>query len=893
MKSPRNTFSVLFIILYISSFYLGYLFTGTTSLLPSYQDESQWLLYSIFANHSFSRGFFPLWIPDLNCGMPFLGWSHAAALSPAGLIFALWDYAQAVWVNEWIHALIYSLGLFYLCRRLGASGFSALLAVLIGGALEVLAAVGNFLPATRTGSWAPWLLLTAIALVQDRRKSAFFGFILVNLFMYLGGHIELLGLGYELMAVALLGWGIAAWRRGQPAFPGYLAFAGAFLLSYLLAQVQTLPTMELTGFSIRAEGLTYPYFKIWSSTGAEAAVWIPYLLSAAVLGCVASAGAGARRSGALGLLVLGFGFCVCVIHNLFGTLWVIYHLPVLNGLLGHARIGLYAGVLLAVMIALGADRMIRSPHSGRWFSGVGLLSLLLAAVWWGVLSRHADLLLAGAEPTSRPMTDRFLAAMDWAMAVQAATGLILLSSPWIARGRPGLPRWALALSLFAVYSAPALYAVPHLSGDRFDFAPAYGSFFAAHPGLDRVQTIYAWDRWDQIRIPLQSGVLYGTRSADGFITLSVDRYTRFLNAIIPGSFREEKGRIADLEQLKVFKEGAFITDRNLPFLNFLGIRYLVAEQRNLKFASPFFLAYPDSPLRAGPGPARRELWPSEGGQDALVFSGRASGKVHVQAGDRLEFQIANQGDWILGETRRQGEAVIRLEFARWVSAAGLGPVRVDLGRNGEGNEELSFIALDRQGRPSEGALKNPTIVNPAKYFQRLPLPGRFNIFENPGAMPPAFLAPQVAPAEKREVLARLLEPSFDPSTEAVVEDPRLAGLGGALLQNGEGVRIVGYTPEQVDLVAAAARPRLMVLTDAYFPGWRVFVDGRESRLFPVDYAFRGVVLDAGQHRITMRYQPISFHLGLWITLASLFCWAAMLLTSAFRLQQRETSEKHL
>jgi len=73
---------------------------------------------------------------------------------------------------------------------------------------------------------------------------------------------------------------------------------------------------------------------------------------------------------------------------------------------------------------------------------------------------------------------------------------------------------------------------------------------------------------DQVQIPLQAGVLFGTRAADGFITLSVRTYTRFLNAITPGTFREEDGRIADLEQLKIFKEGAAISDRNLGWLNF-------------------------------------------------------------------------------------------------------------------------------------------------------------------------------------------------------------------------------------------------------------------------------------------------------------------------------------
>jgi len=910
MFSRRNSGGVLLVILYISSFYLPYLLTGTTDLLPSSQDESQWYLYSIFENQSFQRGFFPLWIPDLNCGMPFLAWPHAAALYPAGVIFAAFDYARAVWVNEWIHALIYSVGLFYLCRRLGASGFSALLAVLIGGALEALTLMGNFLPATRTGSWAPWLLLTAIGLVRDRRKSPFFGFILVNLFMYLGGHIELLGLGYELMAVALLGWGLAAWRRGRPVFSSYLAFAGAFLLAYLLAQVQAFPTLELTHFSIRAEGITYPYFKIGSSTGAEAAVWIPYLMSAAVLGCVAAVVAGARRSGVLALLLLGFGFCVCVIHNLFGTLWVIYHLPVLNGFTGHVRIGLYAGVLLAVLIALGADRLLASPRSARWLAALGVLSVLLAAAWWGGLARYADLipereqnpmtlrwggrtqqvdlLMNAYKTTTRPIAQRFFRALNFGMAIQAAIGVVLLFSSRSLSRKPRLSRALLLLGALGLYSAPVLYVLPHFPGDRFDFPAEYRRFFEAHPGLGRVQTILAGDRWQQIRIPLQSGVLYGTRSADGFITLSVDRYTRFLNAIIPGSFREKNGRIADLEQLKVFKEGAFITDLNLPFLNFLGIRYLVAEQRNLKFASPFFLAYPDSPLLAGrSGAVGERRRGGDGVEDVILFEGKVAGAVQIQAGSRLNFQTESEtsGRWWQVETQAEGGPGVRLHFARFSPARRSGLVTVDLSQAGKGKAELVFRSLDQSSRPAPGTLVNPNLTNAAKYFQRLPLKAEFNIFENRSALPPAFLVSRVLPAQKQEVLDRLLEATFDPASMVVVENPKLGGFSEAPLQRGEGVKVVHYAPEAVELAAAAATIRLMILTDVYFPGWRVWVDGREERVWPVDYAFRGVVLDAGQHRITLRYQPLSFHLGLWITLASLLCWAVALLASPFRFKR--------
>jgi hypothetical protein len=223
-----------------------------------------------------------------------------------------------------------------------------------------------------------------------------------------------------------------------------------------------------------------------------------------------------------------------------------------------------------------------------------------------------------------------------------------------------------------------------------------------------------------------------------------------------------------------------------------------------------------------------------------------------------------------------------LHFARFSSAPRSGPVTVDLGRTGEGKVELVFRSLDQAGRPAPGALVNPSLANAAKYFQRLPLKAEFNVFENRSVLPPAFLVRSVLPARKQEALARMLAPTFDPASTAVIENPKLGGLSDAPLQSGEGVQVVSYTPEAVELAAAAATIRLLVLTDVYFPGWRLWVDGAEERIWPVDYAFRGVILDRGQHRISMRYEPLSFHLGLWITLASLLCLAVALLAGSFR-----------
>jgi uncharacterized membrane protein YfhO len=54
-----------------------------------------------------------------------------------------------------------------------------------------------------------------------------------------------------------------------------------------------------------------------------------------------------------------------------------------------------------------------------------------------------------------------------------------------------------------------------------------------------------------------------------------------------------------------------------------------------------------------------------------------------------------------------------------------------------------------------------------------------------------------------------------------------------------------------------------VLSDTYYPGWNVTVNGRSSRIDEVDYLLRGVRVPAGNDVIVFTYDPTSFRAG-WI-----------------------------
>lgn len=78
-----------------------------------------------------------------------------------------------------------------------------------------------------------------------------------------------------------------------------------------------------------------------------------------------------------------------------------------------------------------------------------------------------------------------------------------------------------------------------------------------------------------------------------------------------------------------------------------------------------------------------------------------------------------------------------------------------------------------------------------------------------------------------------------------------------------------YEPERVELVAEVRERSVLVLTDAWYPGWEARVDGREAAVFPVDQALRGVVVGPGSHRVELEFHPGWLPMGLSLTGAAI------------------------
>ena len=159
---------------------------------------------------------------------------------------------------------------------------------------------------------------------------------------------------------------------------------------------------------------------------------------------------------------------------------------------------------------------------------------------------------------------------------------------------------------------------------------------------------------------------------------------------------------------------------------------------------------------------------------------------------------------------------------------------------------------------------------------------RYKVYRNKDVLPRSFVVHDVRIIERRdEIFRQIAGPEFAPRSYAIVEEkidalPRHSTVQSPL------PKVVARSLNRVVIDADAKQPGLLVLGDSYYPGWKAFVDGQESKIYRTNHVMRGVIVPAGQHRVEFRYQPLSFRIGVLISLVSLVLVVAFLIRLRIR-----------
>lgn len=143
------------------------------------------------------------------------------------------------------------------------------------------------------------------------------------------------------------------------------------------------------------------------------------------------------------------------------------------------------------------------------------------------------------------------------------------------------------------------------------------------------------------------------------------------------------------------------------------------------------------------------------------------------------------------------------------------------------------------------------------------------IYQRTSPLPRAWIAAQAEViGDDAAILDRLTRLDFDPHQSVVLEQNPIEPPGETGSSPAGSVNIESYANTRIVLNADMQRAGWLVLSEVFYPGWHVAVDGVPANLYRANYILRVVPLAAGAHHIEMWFMPDSFVKGAAITLTA-------------------------
>ena len=148
------------------------------------------------------------------------------------------------------------------------------------------------------------------------------------------------------------------------------------------------------------------------------------------------------------------------------------------------------------------------------------------------------------------------------------------------------------------------------------------------------------------------------------------------------------------------------------------------------------------------------------------------------------------------------------------------------------------------------------------------------LYKNSNNLPRAFLVKDHKVVDREEEFARFFsEPDFDPGRTALLEatPKRFEKLKNApsLPDVIPAVKLKVYEHNRMIIEVDTPEAALLFMSEAYYPGWKAYVDKEQEEILRANYVFRAIPVGPGSHRIEVIYDPVSFKVGLSITMATL------------------------
>jgi hypothetical protein len=153
----------------------------------------------------------------------------------------------------------------------------------------------------------------------------------------------------------------------------------------------------------------------------------------------------------------------------------------------------------------------------------------------------------------------------------------------------------------------------------------------------------------------------------------------------------------------------------------------------------------------------------------------------------------------------------------------------------------------------------------------------FSCVTFPAPLPFAYTQDRVKILEHKGQLEKLattdLHEAVYVAPEAVAELEKCApgkvkedaGTNFDTLQKTNSVHADRQRPNRVIVEANVGKPAMLVIAEAWQPGWRATINGQPAPLWQVNYLQQGLWLPQGRHSVELTFAPVSLRYGAWIS----------------------------
>ena len=853
-------------------------------------------LRSVYASE-LARGTLPLWTPHVFAGYPLLAEGQLGALYPPNLILhMLLPVPIALNVFILAHFVWAAVGAYAFTRRLRLHPAAALASALVFALGGFLVAHLNHVNIVACASWLPWLFLLVDRLLvgspstHPARDTAWLALALGMEF--LAGHpqVAVMSLLALLAYAAYLSCAVRQHRRVMA------LLIAAVLLGLALGAAQLLPTYELTQLSVRSGGVAPEFFTSFSLHP----LYLVSLLSPFVLGNPYPQ-TSVELVGYVGLLPLLLAVLApflarrrpdVPLHPVRPARFFAA-LAIVALLLSFGRYN----PLYVILLRLPVLNLFRVP--GRYLylfsfaaavlAGMSLDSLLTRARRYAEAAQLRPawcLVIAGVAVVAVGIAVRISSVDDWVAIwrwLPAALGLLALAWvvwAWWSKGSSYavLATVALALIVADLVAFNAVYSLTYnqtMPLHEFTAQPRSLPFLQSQTGIYRLYTqekIVPWLSVMRESYYPNLSLIHGLSTANGLFPLVPQRYAQYASDMTPSMLNllgvkyyvipqvlpvDEASEAFDLADPFMYDPMDKLTPTPLVMAMAVEIEWYLSqsvEWENGK-AVALLTIYPeeqdetmDFVLTVGSHVAewaydRSDVIQAVRHNQAAIartFPARSGFPPEDHAGYvyrariRLPYPILTQGLW----------------FQSYVPPALIHTERVTL-IDEQGNRHL-LSALE--GKGDHGLVYRTEDVA---------------IFQNNDVLPRVFMTYAAQPVpDDGEALSILRSREFDPRQEVLLATKAVAATQ-APSEGTERVELTAYDSRRAVVNVQAPADGYLVLTDAWYPGWQVRVDGQEVPLLRADLIFRAVYVEAGEHIVEFTYAPASFRTGLLLGGAAL------------------------